>query len=249
MRLQLIRNATMKLYINGKVILTDPMLGKKDSMGSFGGFTRNPTVELTSDPFELINDVDFCLVSHMHPDHFDEWSSQHLPKHLKIICPPYDQQELIKKGFTNVEPINDILNIDGIEITRTPGQHGSGLILKMMGNVSGFVIKSQDNPTIYWVGDSILTNEVRETILLHKPNYVIAHSGGASFPFFNQIIMDHIETVNIFNILNPIKVIAIHMESLNHCKVSRNTLRNYATQHNITDDLIIPEDGQTCDLN
>jgi len=46
MKIQLIRNATMKLTYAGKTILTDPMLSAKNAYDPFAGVARNPTVEL-----------------------------------------------------------------------------------------------------------------------------------------------------------------------------------------------------------
>ena len=50
MKLQLIRNATMRLNYAGQTILTDPMLSPKDTIDSWAGVARNPTVEL---PYEI----------------------------------------------------------------------------------------------------------------------------------------------------------------------------------------------------
>jgi len=239
----------MKLHINGKVILTDPMLGKKDSIRSFAGIAKNPTVELPIDPYQIIDGVDFCLVSHTHPDHFDDWSFENIPKSMKIYCQPCDETVFKEKGFQNVEVIENNVNVDGIEIIRTNGEHGSGEILKMMGIVSGFVIKSHDNPTVYWIGDSILNNDVRETMRMHNPDYVITHSGGAAIPGFNPILMDQKETIDILDIIPSTRIIAIHMNALDHCRVTRDILREYAASKAIgIGKLIIPDDGEILEL-
>ena len=46
MKIQLIRNATMKIENAGRTILADPMLARKDDFDPVVGIARNPTVEL-----------------------------------------------------------------------------------------------------------------------------------------------------------------------------------------------------------
>ena len=45
MKIQLIRNATMKITYAGRTILSDPMLAPKGDFKSFAGIARNPTIE------------------------------------------------------------------------------------------------------------------------------------------------------------------------------------------------------------
>jgi len=50
MQLQLIRNATLRLTIAGKILLYDPMLGPAGSLPSYAGITANPLVDLLQEP-------------------------------------------------------------------------------------------------------------------------------------------------------------------------------------------------------
>ena len=67
MKIQLIRNATMKLSYAGQTILTDPMLSPKDAFDPFAGVARNPTVELPHTLEQILDRVDGVLVSHSEP--------------------------------------------------------------------------------------------------------------------------------------------------------------------------------------
>ena len=92
MEIQLIRNATLKLSYAGKTILVDPMLCAKEAFPPFAkGLLPNPTVDLTIPAKEVATGVDAVLVTHSHPDHFDEASSQLLPKNIKLVCTPADR--------------------------------------------------------------------------------------------------------------------------------------------------------------
>ena len=86
-KIQLIRNATMKLTYAGKTFLADPMLSAKDAMDPFAGIARNPTVELPFQAQEVIQGADGVIISHYHPDHFDKAASDILAKELPNFLP------------------------------------------------------------------------------------------------------------------------------------------------------------------
>jgi len=246
MKIQLIRNATMKLNYAGRTILTDPMLSPKDEFDPFAGIARNPTIELPFQTREVVNGLDSVIVSHDHPDHFDKAASLALPKETPVFCQPGDEAGMTEKGFENVTPIETSHTWEGITITRTDGKHGKGKILELAGKVSGFVFQADGEPTVYWVGDSIWCEEVENGIKMFNPDIIITHSGGATIPGYEAIIMDGEQTLTTVNSSPEAIVVAIHMESLDHCTVSRKTLRQMADSAAIPPSrLMIPEDGET----
>lgn len=247
MNLQLIRNATIKINYAGKIILVDPMFSPKDTNDPLAGISRNPTVELTLPIENIINDIDFVLVTHTHRDHFDSLASEKLSKEIKLFCQPADKEFMQTAGFVNAEVIETKTIFENIVITRTSGKHGSGEILKKMGEVSGFILQADNEPTLYIVGDSIWLKEVENTIVTFKPEIIITNSGGAIIPGFenNPILMNEEETILLAKTATNSKIIAVHLESLDHCRVTRNSLRQKATEQGIDENrLIIPIDGQ-----
>jgi len=136
--------------------------------------------------------------------------------------------------------------VDGISITRIPGQHGSGAVLDEMGPTSGFIFSTAGEPTIYWIGDTILTESIRQQILKTAPDIIITHSSGAVWGEERMlIVMDAIQTVEVCHLTPKSKVVAVHMEALDHATVSRVELRNYSRTHKVSEDqLIIPADGE-----
>src|SRR5688572_12327022 len=107
MQLQLIRNATMRLTLAGRVILTDPYLGAKGAYRSLGGREQNPTVDLPMPLDQVIDGVEMLLISHLHNDHFDPAAWEALPKHLPVFCQPGDEARISEKGFTNITPVEE----------------------------------------------------------------------------------------------------------------------------------------------
>jgi L-ascorbate metabolism protein UlaG (beta-lactamase superfamily) len=247
MTIQLIRNATLKINYGGKTILVDPMFSTKGAFESFAGIEKNPTVDLPIDVNEIIKDIDLVLVTHTHEDHFDKTAQKILSKNIPLFCQPADELKIKNKSFINVTVINDQLKWNEILISRTIGKHGSGEILNQMGQSSGFVLQSETEPTIYIIGDSIWTKEVKESLHKYKPQFVITNSGGAFIPGFEEtpIIMNEKETINVAKELPYSTIICVHLESLDHCTVTRNSLRKIALKENINGNrLFIPNDGE-----
>ena len=248
-KIQLIRNATMKITYAGKTILADPMLSPKGAMDPFIGIARNPTVELPMRTEEILAGVDGVLVTHDHPDHFDKTAGDIISKDISMICQPGDEVKRKKEGFKNSVSVEAAYTWKGINISRIGGRHGSGKILEMMGKVSGFVLQAKGEPTVYWIGDSVWCEEVENAIKKYDPDIIITHSGGAKIPGFDPILMDAGQTIGVVKASSKARVVAIHMESLDHCTVTRKGLRETADKAGIpAARLVIPEDGETISL-
>jgi L-ascorbate metabolism protein UlaG (beta-lactamase superfamily) len=245
MKIQLVRNATMKITYAGRTLLTDPMLAPKDTYKPFAGIARNPTIGLPFQVEEIIDGIEGIVVSHDHPDHIDKVAVEILPKGIPVFCQPGDEGRLAEAGFRNVIPVEASCTWEGMTITRTDGRHGSGKVLDLLGNVSGFVFEADVEPTVYWVGDSIWCDPVEKTINEFKPGIIITHSGGAKLPGFEAIIMNAEQTLTAAKAAPQAVVVAIHLEALDHCGVSRGQLREIADKAAIPPSrLLIPQDGE-----
>lgn len=236
----------MKISYSNHTILTDPVLAPKGAVEPFAGIARNPTVELPFAGTEVAAGVEMVLISHTHMDHVDADAARALPKRIPLFCQPGDESALTDMGFSTAVAVESDHDWEGINIIRTGGKHGQGKILKHMGSVSGFILQADDEPTVYWVGDSILCEDVTKSISEHKPDIIITHSGGATIPGFDRIIMDAEQTLELFNMIpEDAVVVAIHLEALDHCPVSRKMLRELAHGKGISENrLLIPDDGE-----
>jgi len=245
MKLRLIRNATMKVEYGRRIILTDPMLAGKYAYETFIGRSPNPLEDIPVSIEEVLSGVELCIVSHLHIDHFDPKAQEVMPKDLTIFCQPGDEQMIESTGFTSVHPVESSSIWEGIEITRVPGQHGVGVWVQSMGKVSGFVFKAENEPTVYWTGDTIWYDGVENVISEHKPDVIITHSSGARIGNSEPIVMDGFQTISTCKFAPEAKVVAVHMESLDHYKITRADLRKLADRENISPDrLLIPQDGE-----
>ncbi len=244
MKIQQIRNATMKLTYAGKILLTDPYLAVQHSMVSYRGEQWSPLVELPFSISDVLNGVEMILISHIHSDHFDRTAQKNLSKKLPLFCQPIDASEIEKTGFQHVIPVHDSVSWEGITITRTKGRHGLGEVLKEMGEVSGYVLQAENEPTVYWAGDTVLYDAVYDVISEFKPDIILTHSCGAIWGDNVLIIMDAQQTVSLCKAAPEAIVVATHMDTVDHRTVTREDLRIFAKKEGIQRQLQIPEDGE-----
>lgn len=245
---QQIRNATLKINYAGKTILVDPVLGSKNSFMSFvdPGKNLNPTVDLPVSINEVSEGVDFVLVTHGHPDHFDPKAIEVLNKELPIYTQPADVVSIKTNAFLNVNPVEDKVQIGNITLSRTDGVHGPEETLEILGSVSGFVLEADDYPTIYIVGDCIWNNTIENNIKKYNPDIIITNSGGAIFMGQSRILMDEKETVKVAKSAPNATIIAVHMEALDHYKTTRDMVNSIAKDEKVN--IITPLDGETIEL-
>ena len=246
MKLQLIRNATLRLIYGQHQILIDPYLAPKHSLPSFTGKSLNPLADLPCTPEEAIAGSELVIVSHLHADHFDGVAQTLLPKNIELFCQPGDEAAIGGKGFEQVTAVSEPTAWHDITITPTPCQHGSGEVLALMGNASGFIFAAENEPTVFWVGDSILTHDILEIINRIQPDIIITHSCGAVWGDGVLIVMDAAQTTAVCQAAPKSTVIATHMESLDHATITRPVLRQHAAAQGIgSEQLLIPADGET----
>lgn len=187
--------------------------------------------------------AELLIVSHLHSDHFDPEAQRLLPKDLPVLCQPGDEEAIREHGFEGVTPVLDSIEWQGITITRTPGQHGTfPSELAEMGQVSGFVLQAPGEPTVYWTGDTILYEPVSQVIERFRPDVIVTHSSGAMWKGSGPIVMDADQTIAVCQAAPESRVVAIHLDSLDHGTVSRQDLRARAAG---ISQLLIPEDGET----
>ncbi|NEU59145.1 MBL fold metallo-hydrolase [Halorussus sp. MSC15.2] len=244
---QLIRNATILLDIGDTTFLVDPMFTPQGEMPTV---TDNPAVPefLTTanqdrNPLIPLPDVDLTydavVVTHRHPDHWDEAAREELTADVPLFCQPEESDAFTDEGFTDVHPVDDETSFEGVTIHRTPGQHGHGELAEGMGPVSGFVF--EENEIVYVAGDTIWYEPVEETLDQYEPDLVVLNGGEAQFDQGEPITMG-VEDINAVREATDAEIVVVHMETINHCLLSRDELRAE------TEDVHVPEDGERFSL-
>lgn len=250
MDLQLIRNATLRIRLGGKTLLVDPYLAEQHQGRSYGGTRRSPLVPLPLSVASILEGVDAVFVSHLHSDHFDEVAREALPKTLPILCPAILEARIRDAGFRAVQGIPDSVVWQGLRLQLTGGRHGPDSVLPDMGPVNGFVLSAPGAPTLYWAGDSILCPEVQDALQRHRPDVVVVHGCGATWQGRGPLVMDEPQIEALLRTWTAGKVIATHLDCVDHATVSRADLRkHFLNRPDLISRLIIPEDGETLHLS
>jgi L-ascorbate metabolism protein UlaG (beta-lactamase superfamily) len=247
MRLRLIRHATMIVEYNGHTILVDPMLddaGARPPIQNSPNPRNNPLVPLPIPAQEALQGVEAVLVTHTHSDHWDATAGTLLRKDMQLLGQPEDEAKFRSQGFTQVRPIKKALTWNGIEITRTSGQHGTGDIAKMLAPVSGFVLRASGEPTLYIAGDTIWCREVEEALKTFAPDFVVVNAGGARFLEGDRITMSEQDVITVCQHAPAAQVVAVHMEAINHCLLTRSDLGFQIEAARLAHQVRIPGDGE-----
>ena len=121
MIIQQIRNATLKKVYGSITFLIDPWFQNQGS--GFSAKAVRPEMQgikcpmnaLPDSPESVLKGVEYCLVTHLHFDHF---SVDYLPRDLRIIAQNQEDAEKIREmGFENAVAFeSELLTIGGIVI-------------------------------------------------------------------------------------------------------------------------------------
>jgi L-ascorbate metabolism protein UlaG (beta-lactamase superfamily) len=260
MKIHHIRNATFVIESGTNHILIDPMLSDKGKLPPFAYFrhkmARNPIVSLPVNASQILDKVNLCLITHsqtfgikalQHTDHLDASGESFLKnKNIPVVCREQDAPYLKRYGI-NVETTLVYWQpkpLLGGEITAIPAQHGHGWNHKLMANGAGFYLQLNGEPSIYISGDTVYTNEVERALTELQPDIAVVAAGSASLDVGGPILMP-LEEIVTFVRAAPYKVIANHLEALNHCPTTRSQLKHTLESNGLLAKTFIPNDGET----
>ncbi|ASB89877.1 MBL fold metallo-hydrolase [Bacillus sonorensis] len=250
MKITQIRNATLLVEYAGKMFLIDPMLAEKGTYPPFPNSLRqdqnNPLVSLPMSMDHIINDLDAVIVTHLHLDHFDDAAKDVLPKDIKMFVQnEEDAEEVRNAGFQHVEVLTEATVFEGIQLIKTKGEHGRGEILKLAGLVCGVVFKHQNEKTLYVAGDTVWYEGVQEEIDAHQPDIIVVNGGDNQFFEGGSLVMGKDDIYEVYKAAPRAKIIASHMEAVNHWTLSREELKSFIGEKGISSQVLVPDDGES----
>ena len=246
-----IRNATLIITYKDKKFLIDPWLMAKDYMPGFemavNANVRQPRVGLPLS-VEKIVDVDAVILTHFHPDHWDEFAIKAIDKKIPFfVQSEVDQKQIQSLGFRDVRVVSvSGTEFDGITLYKTFGQHGKREIIKplceqvnMAYDAMGVVFKAKSEKTLYVAGDTIWCEEVVEAIDKFAPDVVVVNACGATLLNGERIIMNDEDVKTLTEYAPKAVIIASHMDTVSHLTVTRNDIRKMKLNN-----VLVPEDNE-----
>ncbi len=247
MKIQQIRSATLKIKYGDQTILLDPWLQDKGTGFSAGvvraemAGVRNPMNDLPMTPAEVHASVDFCLVTHIHPDHF---TPHYLPRSMKIVVQnDEDKRKAGSMGFENVVAFEgDTLCFGSVTVTKVPAVHGDNTkVAEMMGPGSGYVLSGEDRK-LYIAGDTVYCSAVEQTLEKHRPDVITLNCCAATMPV-GRLIMNLSDVEAVCRRAPKALVVATHLGSVNHALLTGDDVRDFALAHGLTQ-VCVPENGE-----
>lgn len=252
MIIQQIRNATLKITYGGVMFLIDPWLQDKGTGFSVKAVRpemqgiKCPMNDLPDIPENIQQGVDFCLVTHLHFDHF---SPDYLPKNMKIIAQnENDARSIREMAFENVKFFDsEEIEIGGIMIRKTKAIHGENeAVVQKMGEVCGYVFKAPGEKTLYIAADTVYCDEVGRTIEKYMPDVIILNCCGATLTS-GRLIMDTEDVKKVCLKAPGATVVASHLDSVNHALYTSEDVKDYISREGLSQ-VLVPVNGESINM-
>jgi L-ascorbate metabolism protein UlaG (beta-lactamase superfamily) len=248
--IQLLRHATVVVELDGQRILVDPMLdaaGVRPPIQNTPEPRDNPLVELPAEAGAALQGLTGAIVTHLHADHLDDEGAQLLASAgIPVQGQAGDLETLAGRSITATEIGS--APFGPVQVHRTGGRHAheAGLS-EALGQVSGAVLEA-GGERIYLGGDTVPGPELEAAIAEHRPTAIVLNAGGARFLDSGPIISTSQDVVDLARRLPQTTIVAVHLDSINHCLETREHLRAALAEAGV-DNVVVPEDGETVSLS
>jgi len=255
---QHIRNAAGKIFYAGNIFLVDPFLAEKEFYPGFEGTLnsekRIPLIDLPESIEDVVKDIDAVILTHTHLDHWDEAAQKILPKDIPFFVQNAGDARIIREqGFKNVMVAGKNTPFKNVKISKTEGQHGPDVmysippVAEFAGEAMGFVLQADGEKTFYVAGDTNWHPYVEIALERYKPDIIVLNTGYAvvnAFADAGSLIMGKDDILKMYKKMPGAKIIAVHMDAVNHTMISSEEVREFVKENKLGDRVFVPREGE-----
>jgi len=204
---------TVILEIGGLRLMTDPTL---DPAGEQFMINDKPAYHKTEGPVTTdIGKIDVVLLSHdQHGDNLDN-AGRGLLKQVSKTLTTKIGAERLGGNAVGLAPWESISLNDEVVITGTPARHGPAGSEKLTGDVTGFIVTIA-GLQVYFTGDTVFYDGIKEVAEKFKPQYVFIFAGAAKprGPF--NVTMGTNDAIDTAFAFPDATIIPVHFEGWSH---------------------------------
>jgi L-ascorbate metabolism protein UlaG (beta-lactamase superfamily) len=243
--LTLIGGPTVLIEVGGFRLLTDPTF---DGPGDYA--LPHVTLKKTAKPavtMDSIGAIDAVLLSHdQHADNLDHGGRDFLPRADRVLTTVAGAGRLggNAEGLKPWQTVTLSKPAGGtVRIAATPARHGPAGIEPLAGDVIGFVVSSDEAPSIYVTGDTVWYDGVAEVARRFRIDIVLLFAGAAQTRGPLNLTMnvnDAIETAHAFS---DAMIVPVHCDGWAHFTQSCEDLKRSFKALGIDSRLRVPEPG------
>lgn len=251
-----IGTATTLIRYGGFTILTDPNFLHRHEVVRLGYGLRSRRL---TDPALDIADLpplDLIVLSHFHEDHFDRVAERELDKSVPIVTTRHAAKALGKRGFSTISPLKTWQSQEfrkgniRLRITSMPGEHGPGLLSRLLPPVMGSMLEfqlvtGQTLLRLYITGDTLIHRRLKQ-IPKRYPDIDLAllHLGGTR-ALGILVTMDAEQGVEAIKIIQPTIAIPIHYNDYTVFKSPLSDFQRAAEEAGLADRIRYLQHGES----
>ena len=225
----------MLVDVGDTTFLVDPMFTRQGEMPTVtespgvpeflttANEKRNPLVPLP----EVELDYDAVVVTHRHPDHWDEAARRNSTRTCRCSVSPRKQTRSLTRASPTCDPSTTRRRSTGVTIHRTPGQTRPRRTCR--GNGPGLRFVFEGEKTVYVAGDTIWYEPVEETLNQFEPEMVVLNGGEAQFDQGEPITMGVEDITAVREATDAESWSSTWKRSITACSLARNCGRRQRT--------------------